>query len=46
MMSVSESDVAPVVAAYDFTPFPTVIDVGGGHGRLLSAILAAAPSSR
>jgi O-methyltransferase domain/Dimerisation domain len=46
MTSASESAVAPVVAAYDFTPYPTIVDVGGGHGRLLSAILAATPSSR
>ena len=35
-----------VVAAFDFTPFATIADIGGGHGRLLSAILEAAPSSR
>lgn len=46
MTSGSESAVAPVVAAYDFTPYPTIVDVGGGHGRLLSAILAATPTSR
>jgi hypothetical protein len=28
-----------VVAAYDFSPFGTVVDVGGGHGALLAAIL-------
>jgi hypothetical protein len=28
-----------VVAAYDFSPFRTVVDVGGGHGALLAAIL-------
>lgn len=46
MTSVSEWAIAPVVAAYDFTPFTTVADIGGGHGRLLSAVLAAAPSAR
>lgn len=46
MTSGSESTVAPVVAAYDFTPYPIIVDVGGGHGRLLSAILAATPCSR
>ncbi len=46
MTSSLESTVAPVVAAYDFTPYPTIVDVGGGHGRLLSAILASSPSSR
>jgi hypothetical protein len=28
-----------VVAAYDFTKFPRIADVGGGRGHLLSAIL-------
>lgn len=46
MTGVSELAIAPVVGAYDFTPFPTIVDVGGGHGRLLSAMLAAAPSAR
>jgi DNA-binding Lrp family transcriptional regulator len=46
MTSSSESALAPIVAAYDFTPYRTIVDVGGGHGRVLSAILAASPSSR
>jgi SAM-dependent methyltransferase len=34
--------VAPaVVEAYDFTPFRTIVDVGGGHGKLLSEVLKA-----
>jgi SAM-dependent methyltransferase len=32
-----------VADAYDFTPFARVVDVGGGHGQLLSAILARNP---
>jgi hypothetical protein len=28
-----------VAAAYDFTPFSTIVDVGGGHGALIEAIL-------
>ena len=46
MTSVSEFAVAPVVAAYDFSLFSTIVDVGGGHGRLLSAIVAATPGAR
>ncbi|MDA8350616.1 MAG: methyltransferase [Pseudomonadota bacterium] len=34
------------VAAYDFTPFATIMDVGGGEGELLTTILGAAPNSR
>ena len=45
MTSVSEMAIDPVVAAYDFAPYRTIIDVGGGHGRLLSAIIAATPGA-
>jgi DNA-binding transcriptional ArsR family regulator len=46
MTSASELSIAPVIAAYDFSPYATIIDVGGGHGRLLAAILAATPAAR
>jgi hypothetical protein len=46
MTAVSEVTAASVVDAYDFGRFPVIVDVGGGHGRLLAAILAANPSSR
>ena len=46
MTAFSEVAAASVVAAYDFGPFPVIVDVGGGHGRMLSAILAATPSAR
>ena len=45
MTSMSELAVSPVVAAYDFTPHRTIVDVGGGHGRLLAAIVAATPGA-
>ena len=45
MTSISEFSIAPVIAAYDFSPHRTVVDVGGGHGRLLAAILDATPGS-
>lgn len=35
-----------IVAAYDFSRFSTVVDIGGGQGWLLSAILTAAPDAR
>lgn len=35
-----------IVAAYDFSDCQTVVDVGGGHGTLLAAILAANPHLR
>ena len=46
MTSVSQMTDATVVAGYDFSVYPTIVDVGGGHGPLLAAILAAAPASR
>lgn len=46
MTNLSEAAVVPLTAAYDFSPYATVLDVGGGHGRFLSAILAATPSAR
>jgi C-methyltransferase len=46
MTSVSELTDGPVVAGYDFSAYSTIVDVGGGHGPLLAAILAGAPASR
>lgn len=46
MTNLSEFSIAPLTAAYDFSTFATIVDVGGGHGRLLAAILQAAPNSR
>lgn len=37
---------AALLAAYDFAPLPRVVDVGGGNGRLLTAILQAHPTLR
>jgi hypothetical protein len=45
MTSISELTTAAVVAGYDFSAHRTIVDVGGGQGQLLAAILAAAPSS-
>src|ERR1700744_6353011 len=46
MTSVSELAVGPIVAAYDFNGYSTIVDVGGGLGRLLAAILAATPGAQ
>ncbi|MDA3664748.1 methyltransferase [Mycobacterium xenopi] len=46
MTSISELTTAPVVAGYDFSAYSTIVDVGGGQGQLLAAILAATPGSR
>jgi hypothetical protein len=46
MTSGSELAIAPLIAGYDFGRFATIADIGGGHGRLLAAILGAAPRAR
>lgn len=35
-----------VAAAYDFSSFRTIVDVGGGYGALLSSILQRTPAAR
>ncbi|KUF19189.1 methyltransferase [Streptomyces silvensis] len=35
-----------VVAGFDFSPYRTLVDVGGGDGTLLAAILSAHPEGR
>ena len=37
---------ASVPAAYDFSGVSTLVDVGGGHGSLIAAILSANPAMR
>ena len=43
MRSFSNYDVAAVLKAYDFSNFNKIVDVGGGNGTTLSAILAKNP---
>jgi O-methyltransferase domain len=43
MTSISTSETVSIVEAYDFARFSTVVDVGGGRGGLLAAILSANP---
>ena len=38
--------VGAVVDTYDFSPFKTIVDVGGGYGALLAAILRSNPGAR
>jgi len=46
MTEASSQIIAPIVAAYDFSSVGTIVDVGGGRGALLAAILAANPQAR
>jgi hypothetical protein len=43
MVDLTGRQAAAVVAAYDFSGYSVVVDVGGGRGTLLAAILAAHP---
>jgi hypothetical protein len=45
MVGKSGAIIPAVLDAIDFTPFRTIVDVGGGHGHLLQAILQRVPSS-
>ena len=45
MTAKSGLDVGAVIAAYDFTRFGRIADIGGGRGHLLRAILEAAPGA-
>jgi hypothetical protein len=46
MTAFSAQETEAVLAAYDFTPYRVVADVGGGHGRLLAAILRTSPETQ
>lgn len=44
MMVHGIAETEPMLDAYDFSLFKTVMDVGGGHGRMLAAILQRYPT--
>src|SRR5438132_237736 len=46
MVSKAQAEVPAVVAAYDFSRFGTIADIGGGRGHLLQAVLEADRSAR
>ena len=46
MSEIAERVLAGVVEAYDFSGATTAVDVGGGHGSLIAAILKANPHLR
>jgi hypothetical protein len=46
MVSKSRTVLPAVAAAYDFSSFGTIVDVGGGRGHLLKLILERTPSAR
>jgi len=46
MAAKAHGQVAGVVAAYDFSGFKRIGDIGGGRGHLLQAVLECAPSAK
>ena len=44
MTSSSTVDIPSIVATVDFSRFSTIVDVGGGHGALIKAILGRFPT--
>jgi len=46
MTAKGHAQVAGVLAAYDFTPFGVIGDIGGGHGHLIQAVLDRTPGAR
>ena len=45
-VQMAQTSTAPLLAAYDYSGFATIVDVGGSAGALLAAILAAYPRAR
>jgi O-methyltransferase domain/Dimerisation domain len=46
MLALTGQDAAAITAAYDFGSLGRIVDVGGGHGALLAAILRAHPEAQ
>jgi hypothetical protein len=46
MTSISNMAIAPTLLAYDFRRFASIVDIGGGHGAFLAAILKQANRAR
>lgn len=46
MANMSDTETLPVLAAYDFSKFHTIVDFCGGHGGLLAGILGKAKTAR
>jgi len=46
MTQLSRGSAEAVIRAYDFSSFRHIVDVGGGHGLMLAAILRAHPHMR
>ena len=45
MTGKAHGQIAGILSGYDFSRFKTIVDVGGGRGHLLRAVLGAAPGA-
>ena len=46
MTGKAHGQIAGIVSSYDFSPFATIADIGGGRGHLLQAVLAETPNAK
>jgi C-methyltransferase len=46
MAAKARADIADILAAFDFSRFRTIADIGGGRGHLLQAVLESAPHAQ
>jgi SAM-dependent methyltransferase len=46
MREFSDREIAAILSAYDFARFRNAVDIGGGHGALIAALLHAYPHLR
>lgn len=46
MTSIHGREAIPMLAAYDFSPYATIADIGGGNGSTLMAVLRKYPQAR
>jgi hypothetical protein len=46
LAAITEATEHAILETYDFSRFGTIVDVGGGYGRLLGSVLLASPGSR
>lgn len=46
MVNISAMELDPILAAYDFSPYKVIVDIGGGYGATLRAILAITPGTK
>lgn len=46
MEGLTQAVIMNILPAYDFTQFKTIVDIGGGNGALMFALLNAAPNAK